>query len=166
MIDAQFVGQMLGWDALCNPAQQEENRGTVVARRRALVARPCVEREVGRDPGRRDRSRVACARSPQRAFLRPSRVTSNASRRAATCFCARNGDSISPDRISSPRAIRAPAVRRSMQHDLTQSSRRIYRPGVFGAPAGHSPEHNRQMSHVDDRSAPQQCYPTHARIVG
>jgi len=30
-IDAQFVGQMLGWGALGNPAQQEDNRGTAIA---------------------------------------------------------------------------------------------------------------------------------------
>jgi len=29
-INAQFVGEMLGWDALSNPAQEEDNRGTTI----------------------------------------------------------------------------------------------------------------------------------------
>jgi hypothetical protein len=34
-----------------------------------------------------------------------------------------------------------------------------------GSPAGLYRAGNRQMSHVNDRSGPRQCYPTHARIV-
>jgi hypothetical protein len=29
-INAQFVGQMLGWGALGNPAQEQDNRGTTI----------------------------------------------------------------------------------------------------------------------------------------